>query len=92
MPLRLCYELQATPASMVDYALQCDDNVSLTIAIKGRSIAIVPRTWAARGYLDIDHDDYAADDPLSAWQHLVLKSSHRLTVSLNVIMLANHFR
>ncbi|RVX75433.1 hypothetical protein B0A52_00786 [Exophiala mesophila] len=47
-------------------------------SIHGRAIAIVPRIWAPRGHLDVNHDDYPEDDFIHEWQHLVLKTSHRL--------------
>ena len=47
----------------------------------GRALGIVPREKVAAGYMDIDRDDFAEDDPMKTWQEEVMKASHRVAVS-----------
>ena len=45
---------------------------------KGKNLAIVPRTWAKRGYMDLNMDDDEKGTLLDEMQQIVLKTSHRL--------------
>ena len=48
----------------------------------GRNLAVVPRTWAERGYLDLNLDDYEKGTLLEEMQQIVLRTSHRLEIML----------
>ena len=51
---------------------------------KGRNLAVVPRTWAKRGYLDLNLDDHEKGTLLDEMQQIVLQTSHRLEIALEV--------
>lgn len=50
--------------------------------VTGRSFAIVPRSFAPRGYIDVDLDDYEEGSLLGKLQGLAGGVTHRVSVSL----------
>lgn len=47
----------------------------------GRTLAIVPRTWNADGYMDLDQDDFKDGDPVQLWQQKIIAAARPTTVS-----------
>lgn len=47
-------------------------------SLNGRSLAILPRNAEARGYVDLQKDDFGADDVLSEWQGGARRANHRV--------------
>lgn len=56
----------------------------------GRNLAVVPRAWAKRGYLDLDLDDYEKGALLEEMQQIVLRTSHRLEIMMEAKEAASH--
>lgn len=54
----------------------------LVLKILGRSFGVVPRSWEADGYVDLDFDDYKEGQPLDRWQKKILGDWYRDMVSL----------
>lgn len=55
--------------------------VTLLMSLLGRAIGILPRSFAANGYRDLEHDDYKEDDFMCDWQETITKTSEAMAAS-----------
>jgi NAD(P)-dependent dehydrogenase (short-subunit alcohol dehydrogenase family) len=58
-------------------AAQATLHIASDRQLNGRCLTIVPRDEDPRGYMDMNHDDYADGDYAATWQKTMIHASHR---------------